>query len=252
MPEKGTKRFSRKEFIIKAATGAAAGAGALVTGCFSPKLNEQPARIEPSPTTPPADTPMPITTHTPTATQEPTVTPKPEVQPSNEICDVEGRCYQRTGRRTGIKLNPDGTEQPMGMGFCYRHTADPDINFQGTWGVNGCIAQITNAGRGELLMDIGRGGEAILIKVRMMHNQPDNPYDYQYARMMTFQYGVDWRISRPEVSPRLGRDLIEGDYLEIGPFGICKNSFTSEQNYQRVTAAGTSGTVFTYRLEMIQ
>lgn len=189
---------------------------------------------------------------TETAPPEPTPTSKPEVQPSNEICDVEGKCYQRTRRRTGIKLSPDGTESPMGVGFCYRHTADPDRNFQGTWGVNGRIAQITNASRGEFRMNIGRDGETLLINVRMMHGQPDNTKNYQYARMRTFQYGVNWRVSTPEVRLRLGRDLVVGDYLEIGPYGICKNSLTNEQNYQRVIAAGTGGTVFTYRLEIIQ
>jgi len=148
-------------------------------------------------------------------------------------------------------MNPDGHVFPNGL--CYRYTGDPDRNFQGTWVFSGRIVEITNASRGEFKMNVGRGGETVLINVRMMHDQPDNTKGYSYARLWTFQLGVPANIDEPEVRPRLGRDLIVGDYLQIGPYRVgIKNEYTEEQNYQKVVEAGTQGVVYTYRLEMLQ
>lgn len=212
---------------------------------------------EPTPTS----TPEPTATSTPeptaTPTQEPTATPTPEeptatptppeIQPSPEICDVTGLCHPRTERRKGMDL--EGHVFPNGLCYCY--TGDPDRYFQGAWVISGRIADITDASQGEFKMNVGREGETVLINVRWMQDQPDNPYGVSYARLWTFQLRVPWNIADPEVRPRLGRDLLAGDYLQINT-GLASNALSEEQNYQKIVAAGKQGVIFNYSLEMIQ
>jgi len=146
-------------------------------------------------------------------------------------------------------MKPDGHVFPNGL--CYRYTGDPDRNFQGMWVISGRIAEIVSADRGEFRMNVGKGEETVLINVKWAQDQPEDPHAYSHARLWTFQLGVPWDIDRPEVRPRLGRDLLVGDYLQITT-GLASNVLSEEENYQNIVAAGTQGLILTGGLEIIQ
>lgn len=87
-----------------------------------------------------------------------------------------------------------------------------------------------------------------------MQGQPDDsPYGSD-ARLWTYQFGVPTEIANPEVNPRLGRDLLVGDYLQMVPrIAGLRNDNTEEQNYQIIIeAARRYGLITTGRLEIIQ
>jgi hypothetical protein len=201
-----------------------------------------PATGEPVLIIPP--TPIPTATQESTPTTKPTLTPKPtstpthEVVSDNTICAIKemaGNCYPRTSSRTGTM--PDGHVLPDGV--LYIHQMNPDARVQMQWILPGRIVNI-NYGANTLYIK-GLGNDIFSIELVV-----NNPKYYSRMLRVPMPFGVEFRQVYPEISPRLGTDIVVGDYVSVIPNPtVAKywppNNISPTQAYQMLVEAQKQG-----------